>query len=484
MNQFGKWRQNRTTLYPVPFHLVLLFGVSGLFWGCGAAGISTDLQSPAVSEGDVAGLSAAATSDPPETLELATSSEADPGTTDEFLPAALAQRAAGTQPYWPRFHGPNFDNCSPDKGLLRSWPADGPPLRWKVTGIGEGYSSVTLADGRIFTAGNIGDKTVVTGLNLAGQILWQSENGRAWTESYPGTRGTPTIDGPRVYHLSPLGQLSCYVAATGKLLWTVNVLERFRSRNITWALAESVLIDGERVICCPGGPEVSVVALDKMSGRTVWQAPSTGDLAGYASPSLGEFAGRRIIFTMNAKAVIGVDADTGELLFRHEHQTAYDVNVQMPIFRDGHVFISTGYGSGAKLLRLVPAGGKLDVELVWHERSFDNHHGGVLYLDGFLYGSNHRGQWMCLRFTTGEIMYRHAGVGKGSLTYADGMLYVLSERGVVGLVEATPYQHRVVSQFRLPPDGTGPSWAHPVVIGGTLYIRHGNVLYAYNVRAQ
>jgi outer membrane protein assembly factor BamB len=393
-------------------------------------------------------------------------------------------RPAGDLPYWPRFHGPNFDNISPDTGLLKKWPADGPSLRWKVRGIGEGYSSVTLAGGRIFTAGNIKNRTIVTALDLNGRILWQADNGPAWTGSYPGTRGTPTIDGPRVYHESPLGQLTCFDARSGKPLWSVNILERFRSQNITWALAESVLIDGERVICCPGGPVTSVVALNKMTGDIVWTSPSTGDLASYASPSLGEFAGRRIIFTMNARAVIGVDADRGDLLFRHEHVTSWDVNALMPIYHNGQVFVSTGYGTGAKMLRLSAKGDKIDTSVVWEERRFDNHHGGVLLLNGYLYGSNHRGRWMCLDWATGKISYDEAGVGKGSLTFADGMLYVLSERGVVGLVEAGPQAHRVVSSFRLPPDGTGPSWAHPVVIGGVLYIRHGDVLYAYDVRAR
>lgn len=390
--------------------------------------------------------------------------------------------SSGKLPFWPRFHGPNFDNKSPDTNLRKSWPPEGPPLKWKVTGIGEGYSSVTLADGRIFTAGNIDNRTVITALDLNGKILWQADNGPAWTGSYPGTRSTPTIDGPRVYDLSPLGQLTCFEAATGKPLWTVNILERFRARNITWALAESVLIDGDRVICSPGGPVASVVALNKFTGDLVWTAASTGDLAGYASPSIGEFAGRRIIFTMLAKAVIGVDADRGELLFRHEHVTSWDVNVLMPIYYQGCLFVSSGYGTGAKLLQLVPKGKNVDVKLLWHERLLDNHHGGVLLLDGYLYGSNHRGRWVCLNWATGEVMYQAAGVGKGSLTYADGMFFVLSERGEVGLVEADPRAHHVISQFRLPPGGSGPSWAHPVVIGGTLYIRHGDVLYAYDVR--
>ncbi len=460
---------------------VILWG-SFLIWGCGlwaekseSEPVSTYFESPAaprdsqiLEEGNLETLTA---EEQPDLLAESA------GRTSSSL-----QRQTSAAPYWPRFHGPNFDNISPDKGLLRSWPPQGPPLRWKASGIGEGYSSVTLADGRIFTAGNIGEKTFVTALSLSGKILWQAENGPAWTKSYPGTRGTPTVDGPRLYHLSPLGQLSCFQSATGKLLWTVNILQRFRSKYPTWALAESVLVDGNHVICCPGGPEVSVVALDKLTGKIVWTAPSTNDLAGYASPSIGTFGGRRIVFTMNAKAVIGVDASTGELLFRHEHITSWDVNVLTPIFRDGYLFICSGYGTGAKLLRLIPAGKKFDVEVLWAERTFDNHHGGVIYLDGYLYGSNHRGQWMCLNFATGEVMYRHSGVGKGSLTYADGMLYVLSERGVVGLVEASPRDHRVISQFRLPPDGTGPSWAHPVVIGGTLYIRHGDILYAYDVQ--
>ena len=387
-------------------------------------------------------------------------------------------------PFWPRFHGPNFDNKSPDTNLLRSWPAGGPPLKWKLNGIGEGYSSVTLADRRIFTSGNIKNRTVVTALDLSGKIIWQADNGPAWTGSYPGTRSTPTIDGPRVYDLSPLGQLTCFEAATGKPLWTVNILERFRSRNITWALAESVLVDGDRLICSPGGPVASVVALNKFTGDTIWAAPSTGDLAGYASPSLAEFAGRPIIFTMTAKAVIGVDADRGTLLFRHEHITSWDVNALMPIFHQGCVFVSTGYGTGSKLLQLIPKGQELEAKLVWHERQLDNHHGGVLLLDGFLYGSNHRGRWVCLNWATGEVIYQAQGVGKGSLTYADGMLFVLSERSDVGLVKAEPTAHRLISQFRLPPEGSGPSWAHPVVIGGILYIRHGDVLYAYDVRGK
>lgn len=394
----------------------------------------------------------------------------------------------GSTVRWPRFHGANQDNISPDTGLLSRWPEEGPPLLWQAAGLGHGYSTVTIADGRIFTAGNIGENTVVTALGMDGGVLWQAENGPAWTGEYPGTRGTPTIDGDRVYHESPLGQVSCYEAATGRQVWTLNILDRFEAKNITWALAESLLIDGQHVICCPGGKKASVVALDKNTGQVVWAAPGTGEGAGYASPSLAQWDGLRIIFTMNAKALIAVNADTGELLFRYAHQTNYDVNALMPIYHDGHVLISSGYGSGSELLRLVRSGQKVSVEPVWQTKELDNHHGGVVVLGGYIYGASHeapnRGKWVCLDWKTGKPTYAERGVGKGSLTCADGMLYVMSERSNVGLVPAVPGQHEVVSQFRLPKGGEGPTWAHPVILDGRLYLRHSDTLFVYNVRAE
>ena len=394
--------------------------------------------------------------------------------------------SADTSCFWPRFHGPEGRNISADTGLMKQWPEDGPPLAWKASGIGMGYASVTLAQGRIYTSGNVGDKTMVTALDLDGKVVWQAENGPAWTKDYEGTRGTPTIDGDRVYQESPVGEVACLEAKTGKKIWSVNILERFGAKNIQWALAESVLIDGDRVICCPGGPEVSVVALDKNSGETVWKAKSTGDLAGYSSPALAEYQGLRMLMTMNAKAMIGVNADNGDLLWRHEHETKYDVNATMPLYHDGHVFISSGYGSGSELLKINVDGKKASVQRVWESKELDNQHGGVVLIDGYLYGAAHsanRGKWICLDWKTGKMMYAERGVGKGSLTCADGLLYTMSEKRDVGLVKPAPEAHQVISEFKLPSGGEGPTWAHPVVCGGRLYIRHGDFLYAYRVEA-
>jgi len=415
------------------------------------------------------------------------SSETPAGGTAETpaSPASALSAGGATGPFWPRFHGPQNDNLSTDTGLLKEWPEDGPPLVWTAQGLGEGYSSVSIAQGLIYTAGNIDEQTMITALDLDGKIVWQKPNGPAWTKDFPGTRSTPSIDGERLYHQSPLGNLVCMEAATGERLWGLNVLETFGSENIRWALAESLLIDGPRVISTPGGPETCVVALDKMTGRTVWQSESAdGDLAGYCSPSLAEFEGKRLIFTMTARAVVCVDADTGKLYWRFPHKTSYDVNALTPICVDGWVYVSSGYHSGSRMLKMTVIGDEVGVEEVWANRDLDNHHGGVLLVDGFLYGSSSGGKWMCLDWVTGEAKYEERGVGKGSLTFADGMLYTVSEKYQVGLVPCTPEKHEVVSRFKLPEGGEGNSWAHPVVCGGRLYIRHGDFLYCYDVKAR
>jgi len=390
---------------------------------------------------------------------------------------------------WPRFHGPHGDNISTETGLLKQWPADGPKLAWAIRYIGDGYSGVTVDDGLIYTAGNVGGETTISALDLDGTSVWQAPNGKAWTGSYPGTRGTPTIDGGRVFHESPLGEVVCLDAKTGDEIWRINILERFRGKNPEWALAESVLIDGPRVICCPGGPNTAVVALDKETGETIWQSESAeGDLPGYCSPMLIEHEGRRIILTMTDKALIGVGADTGRLLFRYPHRTKYEIHATDPIYRDGRVFISSGYGTtGSEMLRIDAARDRLSVEKVWGSRDLDNHHGGVILLDGYLYGcahSFHGRAWICLDWNTGDMMYAQKGVGKGSATCAEGMLYVMNEQGTVGLVKATPDGHDLISRFQLPEDSDAKTWAHPVICGGRLYLRRGEYLYAYDVKAR
>jgi outer membrane protein assembly factor BamB len=404
------------------------------------------------------------------------------------LAAADDAAAETATPSWPIFHGPGGNNKSLETGLLKKWPEDGPNLLWYKDKLGFGYSSVTIAHNLIYTAGNIDEKTAITAMDMDGNIRWQNKDFDAYTDHMLGTRATPTIDGDRLYHKSPLGDVFCLDAKTGKKFWDLNILKKFGSENIKWALSESLLVDGDRVICSPGGPQTAMVALDKMSGKLVWKSESAeGDLAAYSSPILVEYEGLRIVLNMTAKALIGVNADTGKLLFRFPHETLFEANVITPIFHDGQVFISSGYGTGSQMVKLTVDGDKVTATQVWHSKDLDNHHGGVILVDGYLYGASdrfNRQKWICLDWKTGKMMYMDKGVGKGSATYAEGMLYTLSESHHVGLVRATPEKHDTISRFDIPDYGESTARAHPVICDGRFYIRQNEYLYVYDVKAK
>jgi outer membrane protein assembly factor BamB len=314
--------------------------------------------------------------------------------------------------------------------------------------------------------------------------LWQTVNGKAWTDSYPGTRGTPTIDGDRVYHQNPLGNIVCLKATSGEIIWEKNILEAVNSKTNKWALAESLLIDGDNLISCPGGPEASVVALNKNTGEIIWKARSIGEIAGYSSPILTEINGLRIIINLMAKSIIGVNADNGDLLWHVMHESYADENVLMPIYQDGCIFTST-LKAGSVKWKINVNGERAALEEMWRSEDMDNHHGDVALIDGYLYGTStfyNRGKWVCLDWETGELMYVTKGTGKSSLTYADGLMYTLSIKRLVGLVNPTSEKFEVISTFEIPKGGEGLSWAHPVVFDGRLYIRHGEYLYSYSIR--
>ncbi len=385
---------------------------------------------------------------------------------------------------WPQFHGPSRDNLSLETGLMQSWPAEGPALIWTAKGLGHGFSSASVSDGIIITSGNSDGFTLVTALDLDGNVLWRTKNGKAWTDSYPGSRGTPTIDGARVYDQSPLGNIVCLNSKTGEIIWEKNIITEASSTLNKWALAESLLIDGQYLISCPGGPETSTVALNKLTGNIVWKAPSTNELAGYSSPVLAEIKGLRMVIAMTAKAIIGVNAANGELLWHVAHESYADENVMMPIFHEGCIFIST-LATGSVKWKINVQNGQAFLEEIWRTQELDNHHGGVILIDGYLYGTStvkNKNQWVCLDWVTGEKKYAADGTGKGSMTYADGRLYTLSMERLAGLVKPSPTEFNVISTFEIPKGGDGLSWAHPVVCDGRLYIRHGDFLYAYSIR--
>jgi outer membrane protein assembly factor BamB len=337
---------------------------------------------------------------------------------------------------------------------------------------------------RIYVQSLIGGRSTVASLNRAdGSLVWSKPLGSAG-DNYmgPGPRSTPTLDGDRVYVLTENGDLAALKAADGAILWQRNILRDFNGQNIGWLISESPLIDGDNVIVTPGGRGAGVVALDKMSGRTVWTSRELSDEAGYASVIAADIGGVRTYMTLTSQAGVGIRATDGKLMWKYPRVANGTANITTPVFHDNKVFYTSSYGTGGALLSLTAQNGEVRAQEVYFTRDLMNHHGGVVLVDGYLYGF-HNSILTCLEFATGKVMWRDRSVGKGSLTYADGHLYLLGEENTVGLAEATPMGYREKGRFRIADQGL-PSWAHPVVSGGRLYIRNQRTLASYDIRAR
>ena len=388
------------------------------------------------------------------------------------------------QPWWPEFHGPNRNNISTDKGLLRQWPEGGPRLIWKFSDCGGGYSGVSIAKGMIFTAGDFGPKEMVIALDMDGKLLWKVENGKSWRGQMPGCRTTPTYDNGVLYHMNPTGRLAAYEAKAGKELWSVDLRKEFGARYGTWAMSENVRIEGKALLCVPGGTKGSVVALDKTTGKPIWVNTDIDEVAAYCTPLIVTHNGVRQLITLMQKSIVSVDVKTGKLLWKHDHPTKHDQNVTTPIYRDGFVFASSGHGTGGRWLKINPSSD--GVSRAWLNKDLDSCHGGVVLVGDSFYGSGcrlFRKGLVCVDLRTGKTAWNNKGLGNVSLTCAEGMLYCLNRQGRVSLVEADPKRCRIVSQFNLPRKSRQLCLAHPVVCGKRLYLRHWNELFAYDVSA-
>jgi outer membrane protein assembly factor BamB len=291
------------------------------------------------------------------------------------------------------------------------------------------------------------------------------------------------VDGDRLYALGGDGDLACLDTQTGDLVWQQNILEEFNGSNITWGICESVLIDGEKLICTPGGRNATVVALNKTNGRPLWRSQVPGDpQASYASVIIAETGRVRQYVLFTSRATIGVRASDGRFLWSDEAAANGTANCSTPLFHDGHVFSASGYGTGGALLKLIPGRGTVSAQRVYKTNEMKNHHGGMIALDGYLYGSNDPGILTCLELLTGKVAWRDRSVGKGSVTYADGHIYLRSEDGPVALVEATPDGYRERGRFDQPERSGANAWPHPVVAAGRLFLRDQDVLLCYDVR--
>ncbi len=385
--------------------------------------------------------------------------------------------------------GPDRSGIYPETGLLKSWPASGPSLLWETTDIGSGYSSACVTDDAIYITGRRGENDVLSAFTQDGKKKWDVMYGKASDSNYPDSRGTATVSNNRIFLVSGMGELVC-ISKAGKILWSVNYSTKYQGVTPDFGISECPLVSGNKVIATPGGKIAAMVAFDTENGSVVWETPSINDVTQYVNPILVEFGGKKLIVTLSAKYVFAVDLNTGKLQWKFDYMaqcTAPEwryAHINTPLFRDGCLFISSGYDKVALRLKLNSDGSAPTV--VWRNDDLDPHVGGAILLGDYLYGSNYEsssyGKWVCVDWKTGKTMWMTDWHTKGSLIAADGMLYLYEEKnGRVGLLKPAPDKMNVVSEFKVA-KGNGPYWAYPVIDKGRLFIRHGSYLAVYSVK--
>ena len=380
------------------------------------------------------------------------------------------------------WRGPARDGRYPDTGLMRVWPAKGPPMVWSIDGLGRGYSSPSFANGKIYLTGTLGQTGHVFILSRDG-TLWRSyEYGPEFTRSYPGSRSTPLIVDDLLYLSTGMGKIVCLRADTGELVWSRDALADFGGSNITWGMTENLLIDGDKVFYAPGGTQHNVVALARWTGEVIWSSPGTGkgDLSAYCSPLLVPVGGRNLFVTHMARHMVGLDADTGGVLWSHPFTNRHSIHSNTPLFKDGHLYAFSTDESGSMKLRLNADGSRIG--LVWENKEINPMHGGAVIVDDHIYAAVYVGRrWYCMDRNTGRATWSSRAIDRGIVIYADGMLYCYTERGELALVKPNPARFEIISQTRIT-IGTGEHFAHPVIHEGGLYVRRGDAMILFAIR--
>lgn len=398
--------------------------------------------------------------------------------------AALAIPAEGLD--WPQWRGPDRTDVSKETGLLKKWPADGPQRIWLFENAGSGYSGPAIVQGRLYTLGTRDDNEIILALDAnTGKELWVSKIGGVLRNGYGnGPRGTPTVDGDRIYAMSGKGDLVCASLADGKVLWQASMLDSdLGGKRPGWGYTESVLVEGGRVFCTPGGTKGALAAFDKVTGKKAWQSSEFLDPAHYSSIIPADLNGARQLIQRTEKSIAGINASDGKLLWKTEFPGRVAV-IPTPIYREGNVYVTAGYGAGCKMVK-VEAGNQ--VKVVYENRVMVNHHGGVVLVGDYLYGHSDSGGWVCQNFKTGAQVWAAKKLGKGAVSCADGMLYCLEEgSGTVALVEASPAEWKEHGRLKLSPQtkirsDQGAIWTHPVISNGKLYLRDQDLIYCYKI---
>ncbi len=408
---------------------------------------------------------------------------------NSWVPCALgslvALSAFGAD--WPQWRGDSRRDHSPDKGLLAQWPQEGPKQVWSFNNAGSGYAGFAIAKDSLFTMGLRDGQEFLIAVNAStGKELWSSSAGQKYPNGWgDGPRMTPTVDGDRVFAIGGQGLLICVEAKNGKLIWSKNLVTDLGGQLQDWGYTESPLVVGDIVICTPGGPQGTLAGLDKSSGAVRWRTSGLTDKAQYSSPILIQHEGQPQVVQLVMNRFFGVSPEDGSVLWKKDFPGRVAV-IPTPIYDDGIVYVTAGYGVGCEAVRL---GTNHSIAPLYSNKVMKNHHGGVVCVDGYLYGHSDGAGWVCQELKTGKEIWSHKGFGKGSVTYADGKLICLDERnGDVALVEASTQGWKELSRFKLAPlsskrSSQGGIWPHPVVVNGRLYLRDQELLHCFNVKS-
>lgn len=379
-----------------------------------------------------------------------------------------------------QWRGDNRDGIYNETGLLKKWPENGPKLIWHFDELGPGHASAAVTHDGVYTCGTIDSLGYVFYFNHQGNLQWKSAYGREWIESWNGVRVTPLIQGDKLYVMSAYGVIVCMNKNTGKTLWKVDVLNDYEGRNIKWGMTENLLIHDNMLFCTVGGIDANVIALNKENGKLVRKSKGNGEKSAYCSPMIFNIAGKNILVTQTESNILGIDIKNGKMLWKHYQPNKYSVHANTPIYKDGQLFIVSGYGKGNVMLKVAKDGNT--VTEMWRDSTLDNRMGGLVLVDGIIYGSGDFSKlWGSMDWKTGKIIKSDKLFGKsGNTIFADGMLYCYSETGEVGLVNPNKGMYELVSKFKVP-YGELQHWAHTVIYKKRMYIRHGSSLMVYDI---
>jgi outer membrane protein assembly factor BamB len=368
-----------------------------------------------------------------------------------------------------------------ETGLKQEWPAGGPQMVWSYEKLGEGFTSPVFANGRIYLTGMEGQTGYLYVLSSQGALEKKYPYGPEFHQSYPGSRSTPAIAGKHAYIISGHGRLVCMDTGNGAIVWEKDLFGDFDGSNLRWGFTENLVVDGDRIFCTPGGKKYNIVALNRHNGAVIWASEGSGRLSAYCSPLLVDHNGRQLLVTMMQNDIVGIDASSGRMLWTHPHANMRNIHPNTPVYYRGSIFAVSGYGMGGVKLRLNEPGDA--VTEIWFNSDMDNQIGGVVKVDGRIYGSGDRNRrWFSVDWETGETIFSSREIDKGTVIWADGRLYCYTERGELALIEPSPEGFIIRGQVDIT-KGSAQHWAHPVIDNGILYVRRGNALMAFNIRA-